>query len=724
MKGLILGLSIFLQLGIVSLRAQQKKNLTLDDVWKSPVWRSDGIEDLNWFKSGSQYSTLKEGNIEVFDVKTGSKVRTLVEGKELKVDTSVLDIQNYTLSPDENQVLIETDIEPIYRRSSRAYFFLYNLTTKSLQAIFPGKKVSLASFSPDGKWVAFCFENNLYLQDVATGKVRPVTQTGKANALIHGSSDWVYEEEFEYWKAFHWSPDSKKIAFLSFDELQVPTYNMQLWTGLYPKDYTFKYPKAGEKNSKVDLSVFDLATGRTLSIEEGSENDQYIARMQWTKNPNLVSVRRMNRLQNKIDLLHIDATNGAVQTVFTETSPTFFEINDALTYLDNGKEFVYSTDKSGYQHLYLYGMDGKLIRPITSGNWEVADFFGVDEKKGLIYFLSTEDASIQKQLYSVSLSGKNKTRLTKGTGTHSISFHPSFAYFIDNHHSSGQPPVYTLCQSDGKPIKVLENNQKLLDRLKNYVISPKTFFEITTEKGVRLNASMIKPADFDPTKKYPVLMHCYGGPGHQLVTDAWGGPDFFWEQVLVSKGYIIVCVDNRGTGGKGSEFRKATYAQLGKLECEDQIDAAKYLAGQAYVDPARIGIWGWSFGGYLTSLCMTKGADVFKTGIAVAPVTNWRFYDSIYTERYLKLPSENASGYDDNSPVTYANRLKGNYLLVHGTGDDNVHFQNAVSMVNALVKANKQFESFYYPNRNHGIAGGNTRLHLYTQMTDFLLRKL
>jgi dipeptidyl-peptidase-4 len=396
MKGLILGLSIFLQLGIVSLRAQQKKNLTLDDVWKSPVWRSDGIEDLNWFKSGSQYSTLKEGNIEVFDVKTGSKVRTLVEGKELKVDTSVLDIQNYTLSPDENQVLIETDIEPIYRRSSRAYFFLYNLTTKSLQAIFPGKKVSLASFSPDGKWVAFCFENNLYLQDVATGKVRPVTQTGKANALIHGSSDWVYEEEFEYWKAFHWSPDSKKIAFLSFDELQVPTYNMQLWTGLYPKDYTFKYPKAGEKNSKVDLSVFDLATGRTLSIEEGSENDQYIARMQWTKNPNLVSVRRMNRLQNKIDLLHIDATNGAVQTVFTETSPTFFEINDALTYLDNGKEFVYSTDKSGYQHLYLYGMDGKLIRPITSGNWEVADFFGVDEKKGLIYFLSTEDASIQK----------------------------------------------------------------------------------------------------------------------------------------------------------------------------------------------------------------------------------------------------------------------------------------------------------------------------------------
>jgi dipeptidyl-peptidase-4 len=705
-------------------QAQQKRVLQLDDVWKNPVWRGEAVEDLNWAKSGSTYTALKDGNVEVFDIRTGAKLNTLVKAEELKLDTAVIEIQNYTLSPDESQILIETGIEPIYRRSSRAFFYLFNLKTKKLQAIYPGRKISLADLSPDGKKLAFCFENNLYVQDLESGKVQSVTTTGKKNELIHGSSDWVYEEEFEFWKAFHWSPDSKKIAFLSFDERQVPTYNMQMWGGLYPKDYTFKYPKAGEKNSRVDVSVYDLASGKTLEINEGAENDQYIARMQWTKNPGLLSVRRMNRLQNKIDLMHIDANTGSVQTVLSETAKAYFEINNDLTYLENGKEFIYNTDKSGYPHLYLHSMDGKEIRPLTSGNWEVTEFLGVDEKKGLFYFMSTEDGSIQRQLYVMGLSGKGKKKLSQGAGTHNINFNPAHTYFVDEFSSAGSPPVTTLYQADGKLVKVLEANQKLKDKLNGFVISPKTFFEITTEKGVKLNAWMIKPADFDPAKKYPVLMHCYGGPGHQTVTDAWSGPDFFWYQMLAAKGYIIVSVDNRGTGGKGSDFRKATYAQLGKLECEDQIDAAKYLATQSYVDASRIGIWGWSFGGYLTSLCMTKGADVFKTGIAVAPVTNWRFYDSIYTERYLKLPGENAVGYDDNSPVTHADKLKGNYLLVHGTGDDNVHFQNAVSMVNALVKGNKQFESFYYPNRNHGIYGGNTRNHLYQMMTDFVLRKL
>ncbi len=717
---------LFIGFGLIvsSSQAQQKKAISLDDVWKAPIWRGESVDDVNWFKSGSTYSAMKDGNIEVYDIRTGLKTKTLVEGSSVKLDTAVLSIDNYTLSPDETQILIETEIQPIYRRSSKAFFYLYNLQTKKLTPVHPGQRISLASFSPDGKSVAFCFENNLYLYDVATGKETAITKTGKPNEIIHGSSDWVYEEEFEFWKAFHWSPDSKKIAFMSFDERQVPTYNMQMWGGLYPKDYTFKYPKAGEKNSRVDVSVYDLSSGKTIEIQEGAENDQYIARMQWTKNANLLSVRRMNRLQNKIDLMHIDATTGVVQIVLSETAKAFFEINDDLTYLQNGKEFIYSTDQSGFQHIYLYGMDGKLIRPITAGNWDVSSFLGLDEKKGLLYFMSTEDGSIQRQLYSVSISGKNKKKLSAGAGTHDVRFNPEFTYYIDNYHSSATPSVVSLYQADGKLVKVLEDNKALNARLNNYQISPKTFFEITTEKGVKLNAWIIKPTDFDPNNKYPVLMHCYGGPGHQTVTDAWGGPDFFWYQMLASKGYIIVSVDNRGTGGKGSEFRKATYAQLGKLECEDQIDAARYLAKQSYVDASRIGIWGWSFGGYLTSLCMTKGADIFKTGIAVAPVTNWRFYDSIYTERYLKLPSENASGYDDNSPVTFADKLKGNYLLVHGTGDDNVHFQNAVSMVNALVKANKKFDSFYYPNRNHGIYGGSTRLHLYTMMTDFIEKKL
>jgi dipeptidyl-peptidase-4 len=715
---------VFFVFSLQPVFSQQKKEFTLEDIWKKPIWRGESVEDVNWFSSGSRYSVLEKGNIEVYDIRTGQKIRTLLEGSKLKTDSGLIEIQNYTLSADESMVLIESAIEPIYRRSSKASFYLYNLKTGALRAIMPGKKIYLASFSPDGKWIAFGFENNLYLHEVAGGEEKPFTETGKINELIHGSSDWVYEEEFEFWKAFHWSPDSKKIAYLSFDERRVPTYNMQIWTGLYPEDYRFKYPKAGEKNSKVDVSVYDLSSGLTLEIDEGSENDQYIGRMQWTQNPGLLSLRRMNRLQNKIELLHVDASNGNVQTILAETSPTFHEINDDLRYLKNGKEFIWSSDRSGYQHLYLYAMDGKEIRPITSGNWEVSSFLGIDEKSGMLYYLSTEDGSIQRQLYCISVSGKGKRRLSQGSGTHSIRFNPDFTFYMDDYSSAASPAVTSLHQANGKQVKMLEENKALKDRLEAYLISPKEFLEITTEKGIKLNAWIIKPADFNPAKKYPVLMHCYGGPGHQTVTDAWGGADFFWYQLLASKGYVIVSVDNRGTGGKGSEFRKSTYAQLGKLECEDQTDAARWIGKQTWADASRIGIWGWSFGGFLTSLCMTKGADVFKTGIAVAPVTNWRFYDSIYTERYLKLPQENASGYDDNSPVNFADKLRGNYLIVHGTGDDNVHFQNAVTMVNALVKANRPFESAYYPNRNHGIYGGSTRLHLYEKMTRFILEKL
>lgn len=718
---------ILLFLGTLSflpLYAQEKRPINLDDIWKSFIWREKSIDDINWLKSGSLYTTLDNGNIEVFDLTTGQKVRTLVEGKDLKWDTTRVDIQNYTINSDETQILIETNRESIYRRSSKANFYLYNLATKKLTAIQPGKKISLATLSPDGKMLAYTYQNNLYAYDLATGQEVAITKTGKINEIIHGSSDWVYEEEFEFWQAFHWSPDSKKIAFLTFDETQVPTYNMQMWGGLYPKDYKFKYPKAGEKNSKVDVSIFDLATGKTLELNEGSENDQYIARMQWTQSGNLLSIRRMNRLQNQIELIHADATTGHLNVVLKENTKSFFEINDDLVYLKNGKQFIYNTDQSGFPHMYLYDMSGKLIRQVTSGNWEVAKFLGLDETKNLVYFMSTEDGSTQRQLYRIGMDGKGKTRLSQGAGTHSVSFNPSFTYYIDDFTSAANPSNYSLFKADGKLVKVLEDNAELRKRMDGLQISPKTFFEVSTSQGIKLNAWMIKPLNFDPSKKYPLLMHCYGGPGHQTVTDSWGGPDFFWYQMMASQGYIVVSVDNRGTGGKGSDFRKATYAQLGKLECEDQIEAAKYFAKQTYIDASRIGIWGWSFGGYLTSLCMTKGADVFKTGIAVAPVTNWRFYDSIYTERYLKLPQENATGYDENSPVTYADRLKGNYLLVHGTGDDNVHFQNAVSMVNALVKANKPFESFYYPNRAHGISGGNTRLHLYNMMTDFLLRKL
>jgi dipeptidyl-peptidase-4 len=718
------GIILLCLAGNIMAFAQQRKAFTLEDVWKNPVWREESLEDINWLKTGSQYSVLEKGQIEVYDLATGKKVKTLLEANRLSLEGKPIDIEGYTLSPDDKKILISSETEPIYRRSSRSRFYLYDLESGKLSNLAEGKKIYLATFSPDAKWVAYGFENNLYMYEVLTGKTTRITETGKPNEIIHGSTDWVYEEEFEFWKAFEWSPDSRKIAFLSFDESQVPNYNMQMWGSLYPKDYTFKYPKAGEKNSRVDVSVYDLGTGKTLDIDEGAENDQYLARFQWTQNAGILSVRRMNRLQNKIELMHIHAETGKIEIPLTETSPAYIDINDDLVYLGNGKEFIWSSDRSGYQHLYLYETGGKLIRQLTTGNWEVSDFLGIDEKKDLLYYLSTEDGSVQRQLFAISKSGKGKRKLSKGAGTHSVGFNPSFTCYIDDYHSASAPSEYGLYQADGRQVKILQDNKALKTRLESYAISPKTFFEIQIPGDVKLNAWMIKPSNFDPQKKYPVLMHCYGGPGHQTVTDAWGGADFFWYQILADKGYIIVSADNRGTGGKGAEFKKATYAQLGKLECEDQTAAARYLQTLPYVDGNRIGIWGWSFGGYLTSLCMTKGADIFKTGIAVAPVTNWRFYDSIYTERYLKLPQENPTGYDDNSPVMFADRLKGKYMLIHGTGDDNVHFQNAVSMVNALVKSNKQFDSFYYPNRNHGIYGGSTRLHLYQMMTDFLSRNL
>ncbi|MBC7923066.1 MAG: S9 family peptidase, partial [Ferruginibacter sp.] len=424
---------------------------------------------------------------------------------------------------------------------------------------------------------------------------------------------------------------------------------------------------------------------------------------------------------------HADARTGATSTVLTEESTTFVDLDftDDLTYLKDGKHFIHSSERSGFKHLYLFDMAGKPVRQITAGDWEVDKFLGIDEKTRTLYFTSAEVSPLERHLYRITVEGKDKVKLTEKAGTHRIDLGPDFRYYLDYHSAADAPPTVSLHQApQGKLVKVVEANESLQNRLKEYALSRKEFFQFNTSTGVSLNGWMIKPANFDEKKKYPVLMYVYGGPGSQTVLNQWEEGRTTWHQLLAQQGYLVVSVDNRGTGGRGAEFKKATYANLGKLEVQDQIEGAKYLAGLAYVDATRIGIWGWSYGGYMASLCMTVGADYFKAGIAVAPVTSWRFYDSIYTERYLKTPQENPGGYDDNSPVTHADKLKGKYFLIHGTGDDNVHFQNAVVMENALIKANKQFRSFYYPNRNHGISGGNTRLHLYTMMTDFLEKNL
>jgi dipeptidyl-peptidase-4 len=554
-----------------------------------------------------------------------------------------------------------------------------------------------------------------------------VTTDGQPNKLIHGAGDWVYEEEFEVSKAFAWSPDSKKLAYISFDESRVPEYNLQTWGPLYPKDYRYKYPKAGDPNSVVTVSVYDVPSARTTRMDIGPEKDQYIPRILWTKTPDVLSIQRMNRLQNKLELLHANASTGKASVAWSDTDKAYVEITDDLRYLGNGKQFITSSERDGYRHLYLFDMNGKQVRQLTKGNWDVTEFVGVDEEKGLAYYLSAEASPLQRHLYQVSLKGGKKQRLSEaGGGTDVVNMSPDFRYYLNYHTAANQPVAVSLrTAKDGKVVKVLEDNARLKQRMQEYGFVPQEFFSFKTSEGVQLNGTTIKPANMEAGKKYPVLMFLYGGPGSQKVLDKWNSVDYYtWFQMLAQQGYVVAIVDNRGTGGRGAAFKKATYGQMGKLETIDQGEAAKYLGAQPWADKGRIGIFGWSFGGYLSALAMTKNADLFKAGISVAPVSTWRYYDTIYTERFLKTPQENPSGYDDNSPVQFADLLKGKFLLVHGTGDDNVHFQNSVALTDALVKANKDFQQLYYPNRNHGIYGGNTRLHLFRQMTNFLQQNL
>ena len=721
----------------VPAQAQQKLPLTLEDIWAKPTFRAASVPGFNWMNDGRYYSALENGRLVQHEVTTGKALQTLVAATDLQTagGTKALDVDGYSFNANEQKILFTTGTEPIYRRSARASYYVFDRGSKKLTPLSPGGKQGYATFSPDGQRVAFTRDNNVFVTDLATMKETAVTTNGVKNNLINGSADWVYEEEFGFAQGFFWSPNSQQLAYYTFDESQVPEYDMQEWGSLYPKENRFKYPKAGEKNSVVSVSTYDVAAARTTKMDVGPEPDQYLPRVQWTQVPNMLSIQRLNRLQNKLEILHADASTGKAQVVLTDTNPAYVEINDDLNYLPGGKQFVFTSEKDGYQHLYLHNMDGKQVRQLTKGNWEISAINGFEPKSGNVYYTSTEGSALQRHLYRVNLKGTGKQRISEaGNGTDVVNMSPDTKYFLNNHSSAGVPAVVSLREgSTGKLVKTLEDNAKLRQTLTQYDLGKFEFFTFKTSEGVDLNAWMIKPSNFDPAKKYPVLMHVYGGPSFgsgstQTVLDNAGGgtalSNYLWHQMLAEKGYIVVSVENRGTSGRGAAFRKATYANLGKLETIDQGEGAKYLATLPFVDKARIGIWGWSYGGYMTSLAMTKNPDLFKMGIAVAPVTNWRYYDTVYTERYLKTPQENAAGYDENSPVQFAQNLKGKFLLVHGTGDDNVHFQNSIAFVDALIKANKDYQTLYYPNRNHGIGGGNTRLHLYRQMTNFVTQNL
>ncbi|MEO8233996.1 MAG: S9 family peptidase [Flavobacterium sp.] len=707
-----------------SLSAIAQQKITLEEIWGG-AFRTQGMTELAALKNTNQYTVLNSDRtssvIDLYDFATLNKVSTLINSKDF---SELQGIDSYTFSSDEKKILIANNSDQIFRHSSVSHFYIYDIATKSLTKISEDK-IEEPTFSPDGSKIAFAKDNNLYVYELASKKTTQITNDGKKNEIINGITDWVYEEEFAFVRAFDWNASSDKIAFIRFDESQVPEFSMNIYgQDLYPVTDKFKYPKAGEKNSDVSLHIYDVKTANTKKIDLGNYNDFYIARLDWTNEANTLSAQVLNRHQDNLDLLFIDGNTGAKKVVLNEKDKAYIDVTDNLTFLKDNS-FIWTSEKDGFNHIYQYDKTGKLKNQITKGNWEVTNYYGFDEKTGTIYYQSVENGSINRDVYSVKLNGSGKTRLTSSVGTNAATFSPNFQYFINSYSSAKNAPKYTLNESKtGKTIKTIVSNEALETKLAAYNLPSKEFFELTTAKGNKLNAWMIKPKDFDATKKYPVFMYQYSGPGSQQVNNDWNGADDYWFMMLSQQGYIIACVDGRGTGFKGSAFKKCTQKELGKLEVEDQIDAAKVFGTYAYVDKSRIGIFGWSYGGFMASNCIFQGADVFKTAIAVAPVTSWRYYDSVYTERYMQTPQENASGYDNNSPINHVNKLKGNFLLIHGTADDNVHVQNSMKMIEALVQANKQFDWAIYPDKNHGIYGGKTRLQLYTKMTNFIKEKL
>jgi len=723
MRNLIL---IALLLGVFgSIFGQEKKIITLEDIWKNHQFSQETISGLRSMKDGSNYTVLEtigDGrSIVKYSYLDKNKQKVIVNASDLVYQDNLIKIDDYQFSSDETKLLIATEDESIYRHSSKSHYFIYDLVTKSLTKLTTGSKQLYATFSPLANKVAFVKDNNLFYKDLTTDKEVQITTDGASNKIMNGVSDWVYEEELVLVKAFEWSPDGNKIAFYRFDESGVKEWLMQLYGPLYPSEERFKYPKAGEDNSKVAIYFYDVPSTQTTKANIGN-NYEYISRINWTNDSKNLAIQSLNRHQNDLIIHLTDALTGESKIIYQEQNDKYVEVPTS-DFLTTKNQFTITSEKDGYNHIYLYDISGKLINQITKGNWDVTGYYGVDEKKGIIYYQSAEVTPMERQVYSIKLNGSSKKQLTILKGTNDADFSTSFKYFINYHTSANTPNFITLNDNKGKVKSILEDNFELKDKLTKVELTKKEFFKINVN-GNELNAWKILPSNFDETKKYPVLMYVYGGPGINTVNDAWEGNNYFWFQLLASKGYIVVSVDNRGTGARGEAFKKITYLQLGKYETEDQIASAKYLATLPYIDGSRIGIFGWSYGGYMSSLCITKGADVFKTAIAVAPVTNWRFYDNIYTERYMQTPQENAAGYDDNSPINHVEKLKGNYLLIHGMADDNVHYQNTTEMISALINANKQFTQMSYPNKNHGIYGGNTRLHLYNLMTNFILENL
>ncbi len=701
---------------------------TNDLIWYSGEFRSERVGGIRSMDDGKHYTSLENSKwgstIVKYAYKTGEAVDTLATSVSVFGD-SEQSFDGYEFSSNERAILISTETEGIYRHSFSANFHVHDLSNNTTQPLsdFSLGKQRLAVFSPNANQVAFMRNNNVFIADIANGTETEVTTDGVVNEIINGATDWVYEEEFGDDNGLFWSPDGKFLAFYRFDETAVREFSMPVYGQLYPEPVVFKYPKAGEINAEVSVLVHDVAGN--VNVPVMLPKTEYIPRIKWGADNKQLILMTMNRHQNILNLMmanceDMEGNELTTQSIWEEQSSTYIDLNDDIRFLQDGKSFVMASERDGYNHLYLFSTDpAQPPVQLTSGNWDVLEVYGVDEQRKQVYFTSSVQGATQTHIGRVSFGG-NMEVVDQTAGTHSASYSNSFDYSIHVHNDANTPPVYTLRNRQGNVVRSLKDNAGLVQKMKDYYAQPKSFFSFENRAGDELNAWMITPPGFSEDKEYPVYVAIYGGPGVNTVEDAWGGANYYWHQMLAQNGYIVVSCDPRGTPKRGKAFKHSTYKELGKLETEDFIDFGKHLQGLSYVASDRIGIQGWSYGGFMTLLCMTKGSDVFAAGISVAPVTNWRYYDSIYTERFMQTPEENATGYDDNSPVNHAEKLIGPLLLVHGSADDNVHYQNSMEMVNALVSANKDFDFFAYPDRNHGIYGGNTRLHLFNMMMDFV----
>lgn len=707
---------------------EAKKTITLYDMYKGKKLTQKTFTGFHPMNNGNHYCKLNASrdSLLVYDFRTGAVVDLLVPADQLipSGSSEPLDMSDYILSPDETRILFPSDCEPIYRYSEKCNYYVYDLSEKLVTPLSLNGKQRVASFSPDGSYVAFVRENNIFMVDLESGEETQITVDGIMNEIINGVPDWVTEEEFGFLQAYQWSPDSKKIAYYQFDERMVKEYSLTTYGDLYPKQFTYKYPVPGGEKSIVRILVYDLDNQSIEPVDIGEDPKIYIPRIFWTPDPEVLGLYRMNRHQNRLELLLADLRTDQSRVIFTDTSRYYIEINDYLTFLRDGSGFILVSERDGYRHLYSYTIDGRLIRQLTSGSWEVTDVYGVDQENGWVYYQSTGISPLDRNVYRVNLKGSEKSGLTPKNGTNQASFSKDYSCFINTWSDLNTPPYITVHDADGREIRVVEDNHALKDEMTHYELGQFEFFSVITTDTLQLNGWMLKPPDFDPGKHYPVLFTVYGGPGSQTVLNSFNR-SAFWYQLLAEHGIIVVSVDNRGTGGRGEAFRAMTYLQLGKYETLDMIEASKYLGSLPYIDKNRIGIWGWSYGGFMALSCLTKGAGTFTLGVAVAPVSYYASYDDIYTERYMRTPEENPEGYYDNAPVNFVDQLKGKLLIIHGMSDDNVHPQNSYDFIEAMVKADKQFEMQLYPNNEHSIRSGeNTRFHLYTRMTKFILENL